>query len=80
MAKGVPPRFKGDVRAWAEDITRWLADEGGLKPLKAEPILLLHKTGNEKATVDGLVMYDPIIGLPVFSKAGAWYTFDGVLA
>lgn len=38
------------------------------------PVLLPHRTGakDERATTDGILLYDPDLGQMVMSKAGLW--------
>lgn len=75
-----PPAPTSDLKQWARDLYAYLIDQQKPTPTKAQLVFLQHKMVNDKATIDGLVMYDPQLGLPVFSKNGAWYKFDGTLA
>lgn len=79
MNKGTPPQPIGNLHAWALQLVEWLASEEP-QEVTANPVLLQHKAGGEKAATDGLVMYDPTLQEPVYSKNGAWYKFDGTLA
>lgn len=55
---------------WAADVHNYLrtSNSGAVEP---ETILMQHQIGGEKATVDGLLMWDQA-GYPVVSKAGQW--------
>ena len=55
---------------WATDVHNYLrtTNTGAVEP---ETILMQHQIGGEKATVDGLLMWDTA-GYPVVSKGGEW--------
>lgn len=55
---------------WATDVHNYLriTGTGAVEP---ETVLMQHQIGGEKATVDGLLMWDTA-GYPVVSKGGEW--------
>ena len=61
MRFGVPP-LGPDVRAWANDMRRWLA---------AGWDVLTYKDASAKAVSDGVLLWDPA-GYPVVSREGEW--------
>lgn len=78
MSAGTLPPFPGkDLNEWARKIYAYLNDQSQEKMIKSGPVLLQHRTSGEKATTDGIMMYDPQLGEPVYSKNGAWYKLDG---
>lgn len=64
---------------WASQLTEYLNRSGGTKAsVEPQMLMLVSKTISpnvmeDKATDNGLLMYNPAIGLPEFSKDGAWY-------
>lgn len=70
-----PPLFSGNVAAWAQDITSYLSSDSLLRS-REEPSspLLAHKmaTGQEKAAVDGILLFDPVDKRPLVSIDGAF--------
>ena len=56
------PPVGPDLKAWAEDIRRWLARSWDA---------LTYRQATSNATQDGLIMWDTA-GYPVVSKGGAW--------
>jgi hypothetical protein len=56
------PPVGPDVKAWAEDIRRWLARSWDA---------LTYRQATSNATQDGLIMWDTA-GYPVVSKSGEW--------
>lgn len=76
----LPPYPTGNLREWAVQIVDYLANQGAETEEVEPPVIISLRhaiEGNEKAVTDGIVMYDPAIGLPIFSKNGSWYRFDG---
>lgn len=75
MSSRQPPYPTGsDWRSWATKLVEFLTSN---EPIEQEtfptPLQLPHRiTGTEKALEDGLMMYDPVAGEPVFSKGGQW--------
>lgn len=68
------PRPSSDVRTWATNVTAYLqALETATKQVSPKVVQLLHKTDESKAAVDGLLMFDPVLGVPVYSHNGAWH-------
>jgi hypothetical protein len=55
---------------WATDVHNYLRTSG-TTAVEPETILMQHQIGGEKATVDGLLMWDTA-GYPVVSKGGVW--------
>lgn len=66
----VPVPTGSSMLRWAADVHNYLRDttSGAVDP---ETILMQHQIGGEKATVDGLLMWDTD-GYPVVSKGGEW--------
>lgn len=66
----VPTPNKDNMLRWAQDIHNYLrgADNATVEP---QTILMQHQVGGEKASVDGLLMWDTN-GYPVVSKSGEW--------
>jgi len=63
----VPPPVGGDLRAWAEDIRRYLARYASA---------LQWKDAGAKAQQDGLLLWDEVNNYPVVSIGGV---FDRVV-
>lgn len=66
----VPTPLSRDLFGWATDVHNYLrsTSSGAVEP---QTVLLQHQIGGEKATVDGLQMWDTA-GYPVVSKNGDW--------
>lgn len=66
----VPTPLARDLFGWATDVHNYLrsTSSGAVEP---QTVLLQHQIGGEKATVDGLLMWDTA-GYPVVSKNGEW--------
>lgn len=67
----VPVPTSQTLVRWATDVHNYLrnAASGAVEP---ETVLMQHQIGGEKATVDGLLMWDATNGYPVVSKSGEW--------
>lgn len=87
MADEVPSLNKaGDMKTWARQMYEYLSNQSLLtKAVTAEPILLARQTSNARAGVDGIVLFNPTLRVPVFSRdgnylplttAGAEYSID----
>lgn len=76
-----PPYPSADLKKWSLELVEYLIRVQETDAVRPMAVQLEHRLNNpnrlEKAVQDGLVMYDPAIGLPVFSKNGAWYDFAG---
>lgn len=67
----VPSPNRDNLTRWATDVHNFLreATSGSVEP---QTILLQSQIGGEKATTEGLMMWDPINGYPVVSHANVW--------
>lgn len=71
--KPLPPYPGGDLREWARQVVDYLLSRERIEQETLPQVVLLpHKKGGEKALTDGLLMYDPVAGEPVFTKNGQW--------
>ena len=66
MSAEQPPSFTGNVAAWATQLVGYLTRRSNAA------VTLPHMVGGEKATVDGMLMWDPSAGKAVVSSGGAW--------
>lgn len=66
----VPVPTPQTMLRWATDVHNYLRIVG-TNAVEPETILMQHQVGGEKATVDGLLMWDTA-GYPVVSKGGEW--------
>ena len=66
----VPVPTPQTLLRWATDVHNYLRTTGG-NAVEPETVLMQHQIGGEKATVDGLLMWDTA-GYPVVSKGGEW--------
>ena len=66
----VPTPNKDNMLRWAQDIHNYLRGADNAV-VEAQTVLLQHQVGGEKASVDGLLMWDTN-GYPVVSKSGEW--------
>jgi hypothetical protein len=67
----VPSPNKDNITRWATDVHNFLRDATS-GSVDAQTVLLQRQIGGEKATTDGLVMWDQD-GYPVVSKDDAWH-------
>jgi len=67
----VPVPTGQNLTRWATDVHNYLRDFDN-KAVEPQTILMQHQIGGEKATVDGLLMWDTA-GYPVVSHDGAWH-------
>ena len=56
---------------WSRDIYTYLRSQDA-SSVNAKTVLMQHQIGGEKATTDGLLMWDGANGYPVVSKSGVW--------
>lgn len=66
----VPVPTSQSLVRWATDVHNYLRDLG-TNAVEPTTTLMQHQIGGEKATVDGLLMWDTA-GYPVVSKSGEW--------
>lgn len=68
------PQFSSDARSWAYRLTSYLQSlEDVISTPSPKIVQLEHKLLEAKATINGLMMYDAGLGVPVFSKDGQWF-------
>lgn len=74
-----PAKYNNWV-AWAKDLERVLRQSEAMKPVNPTVILLEHMVADRPASaaVDGLLMFDPTLGCPVYSHDGEWHPVTGV--
>jgi hypothetical protein len=68
-----PDAFQ-DIRAWAKELTNFFQQERVTGLLQKDPVLLPHQMANQisRATIDGIMMFDPSALAPVVSVSGVW--------
>lgn len=77
-ADGQPPdpRLFANWRDFATALSRFYASQvKGQQGVQPSPVLLQHtdtSSGDARASVDGLVMFDPVLERLVFSVGGVW--------
>jgi hypothetical protein len=75
------PRYRGNVLEWALEVENYLTAALGGAPTdritEPQTILLAHLEGPEKATVEGLLLYDATQKAVVYSADGAWQRLIG---
>ena len=73
-----PPTPTGNSwQTWATQLNEYLLRQTDSE-IVPEPVLLEHQvTRDAKATVDGILMFDPLLAAPVYSAGGAWVSMDG---
>jgi hypothetical protein len=75
--RSIPPYPGGDWRSWALQLVEYLRrDTPRQEEVLPRVIQLGFQIGGERASTDGLVMYSPTEGVPVYSKNGQWLRFD----
>lgn len=74
MNQQLPPFPSGNSwKAWATNLVEYLTREAQIESrTDPQPLQLPWRMGNEKATQDGLMMYDAVLGVPIYSKNGQW--------
>ena len=68
----VPVPTSQNLTRWATDVHNYLRSLDN-KVVEPQTILMQHQIGGEKATVDGLLMWDAVNGYPVVSEGGVWH-------
>lgn len=68
----VPSPADSTLMRWATDVHNYLRDSG-TNSVEPTTVLMQHQIGGEKATTDGLLMWDAVNGYPVVSKDGSWH-------
>lgn len=80
LGSPIPPYPDKNLGEWARNFTDWFIHRersANIEPTKSVVVKLQHMKGDEKALDnDGMVMWNPVTQLPVYSKGGAWYYFD----
>lgn len=70
-----PPKYEGDIRKWAELLQEYLAGQANVaQRTQPQAVLLAAKVPSRptSAAVDGVLMFDPVLGTVVVSVAGVW--------
>lgn len=71
----IPPPT-GDLRQWAISVHRTLFGATNVnKRVEQAPLAAAHMKGDERATVDGIILYDPVAGKMKVSIGGVWRSF-----
>lgn len=78
--RGLPPYpLGGDWQTWARQLVEYLNNQARSEEFVAPRVVsLLHQippVDQYRALEDGLLMYDPSLGVPVYSKNGQWNQF-----
>lgn len=77
--RGLPPYpLTNDWKSWATQIVEFLISEARSEEFVAPRVIsLLHQIPPDiyRPLDDGLVMFDPSLGVPVFSEGGQWRQF-----
>lgn len=69
----IPLPTDGDLRRWAARMSTYLrALEASLASGEPRIIQLEHMRTSAKASTDGLLMFDGVAGVPMYSRNGAW--------
>jgi len=73
----LPPNPKNfsDAKAWALAFYEFFVSQSSIEgQVDPTPLLLAYKSQgiNERASVDGLFLYDPVYETPVVSESGVW--------
>lgn len=77
-----PSAYK-DLRGWAAAMVDYMAWSTDIRrPVEPRAYLLAHRlnvpdsnVGVERAAADGIIMFDPTTGEPVYAEGGAWLPF-----
>lgn len=67
----VPVPTPQTMLRWATDVHNYLR-ASSVNSVEPQTVLMQHQIGGEKATVDGLLMWDTA-GYPVVSRGGSWH-------
>lgn len=82
MSRALPPYpSDGSWQSWATKVYEWLVSrDQSRQEVLPQTVLLESQTDKElaRATADGMMMFDPIIGLPVFSRRDNWVPISTV--
>lgn len=67
-----PAQFRS-IEDWANQMYEWqLANTTIGTVVEPAAVLLAHQTGDERAAVNGILMYNPVTQEPMVASAGAW--------
>ncbi len=70
----IPPDRGSALSGWANSLVGYLRTlESELDTPGPKIVQLEHKTATAKAAVDGLLMFDPVLGKVVYSAGGSWH-------
>jgi len=70
----IPIPLRGDLSGWANAVVGYLRTlEAEIDTPGPKIVQLEFKDANASAAVDGLLMFDPVLGKPVYSHGGAWH-------
>jgi len=76
VTKSLPPYPHSDLQAWARQLVEYLSSKERVEQEQPPAaVQLLHQKGEDKALFDGVVMYAPDRGFPVYSLNGEWSHF-----
>lgn len=67
----VPIPTRDNMLRWATDVHNFLRDTSN-NVVEPQIVLMQSQVGGEKATTEGILMWDAVNGYPVVSKGGAW--------
>lgn len=82
MPLKVPPSPTGkDWQRWAQELVNYLTEGADVKRrVDPQAVLLAHKLASGpmvRASVDGLLLFDPALGVPIYSVGGAFVPISG---
>lgn len=74
----LPPVPGPNLAIWAQRLVDYLRREQDRVDYHAVPVKLAHRVGDEKATENGIIMYDPSLEAVVVSINGQWVELSKV--
>ena len=81
MRRSLPPYPQGgDWTEWAGRLLEYLQDrDKATSESLPQALQLLHQTTSqtERAGVPGVLMFDPVANVPIFSNGTSWQQFGG---
>jgi hypothetical protein len=73
------PTSYGDINTWASQFYEFYINQTQIGAVNnPQPVLLAHQTTGQldRAATPGMLMYDPVLKTPVYSKDGIWNPID----
>jgi len=64
-----------EIKRWITEVTVYLRTLNTIDTITAPPIVLASRQQDDRAAIDGILLYDRATSKPIISIGGKWYPF-----